>query len=60
MKSNLKQIYSILFISKTIDIAYHATNASINSPQFRKLMAEESFDLLILGTVVHDYLLGMF
>lgn len=60
MKSNLKQIYSLLFISKTIDIAYHSTNDSINSPQFKKLMAEESFDLMILGTVVHDYLLGMF
>lgn len=37
----------------------HICNATINSPQVKKLMDEESFDLVILGYFFNDFQLGL-
>lgn len=35
------------------------TNLTLNSPEMQKLMREESFDLVILGNFLNDFLIGV-
>lgn len=35
------------------------TNATLNSPQFRKLVDEERFDLAVVGWFMNDYVAGI-
>ncbi|XP_055919867.1 UDP-glycosyltransferase UGT5-like [Eupeodes corollae] len=41
------------------DILNHYANTSLHQPQMQKLMAEESFDLVILGYFFNEFLLGV-
>lgn len=36
-----------------------ASNSTINSPEFKRIMAEEKFDLIIYGYFVNAFLFGM-
>ncbi|XP_055841744.1 UDP-glycosyltransferase UGT5-like [Episyrphus balteatus] len=42
-----------------IDFVSGYANASLNQPQLKKLMAEESFDLVIQGYFFNEFLLGV-
>lgn len=46
-------------IKKAADITMMQTNATLHEPQMKKLMAEESFDLVIFGYFFNSFQLGV-
>jgi hypothetical protein len=43
---------------KLTDLTMKMMNDSINTPQFKKLMAEETFDAVIIGLFFNDFQVG--
>jgi hypothetical protein len=48
-----------LKMSQFQDSAFEFANSSINTPEFKKLMMEQSFDLVILPIFMNDFQTGM-
>jgi glucuronosyltransferase len=45
---------------KLTDLTMQMMNDSINTPQFKKLMAEETFDAVIIGFFINDFQVGKY
>lgn len=46
-------------ITRLMENCFVMGNGMLNKPEFRKLMDEEKFDLVIIGTFFNNYLLGI-
>jgi hypothetical protein len=49
----------ILRMSQFQDTAFGFANSSINTPEFKKLMKEQSFDLVILPVFMNEFQTGI-
>ncbi len=59
MKQNDSKLHLLKHIIPTLNVYYETGKVALENPQLRKMMKEESFDLLIINFFMQDFLVGI-